>query len=199
MTTTELMMPPSTLTADLEHARGSGIFSAAQDAALDYDVPLSFLLAVGSRESRLGRILPPSCIGPGGEHGVWQINPRGVYGRWTAQNDPCDHGANAQKAASILSDELERFAGHYKRAAAAYNTGPADVRRLVRQGRDPDAATTGGGYGADVVRRMQFYQQALPVQMDELIVRADYVGFSQRAVSVGFLGVGVAGIYLLTQ
>jgi hypothetical protein len=130
---------------------------------------------------------------------VWQINPYGVYSRWAARHAPCDHAANAQKAASILSDELERFAGHYKRAAAAYNTGPADVRHLVRQGRDPDAVTTGGDYGADVARRMQFYQQALPIQMDELIVRADRIGVRQWVVPLGLFGLGAVGLYLSTR
>lgn len=187
---------PSALTADLEHARGSGILAAAQDAALDYDVPLAFLLAVGSRESRLGRALPPSCIGPGGEHGVWQINPYGVYSQWAARHAPCDHVANAQKAASILSDELDRFAGHYKRAAAAYNTGPADVRDLARQGRDPDEATTGGDYGPDVLWRARVIQEALPLELPELVVEARRPPAQSVAALLTLLGFGAAGLVL---
>ena len=170
--------------------------AAAQDAALDHNIPLAFLLAIGSRESGLGRVLSPSCIGPGGEYGVWQINTGGVYSSWTAQNDPCDHAANAQKAASILSDELERFAGHYKRAAAAYNTGPADVRDLARQGRDPDEATTGGDYGSDVLWRARVIQEALPLELPELVVEARRPPAQSVAAPLALLGIGTAGLVL---
>jgi soluble lytic murein transglycosylase-like protein len=184
------MASRAALIADLKHARREGIYASAQDAAVDHNVPLAFLLAVGSRESRLGRVLPSSCLGPGGEYGVWQINPHGVYARWALQHDPCDHRANAQKAASILAEELQRFGGNARYAAAAYNVGPDDVLRALRWSVDPDRYTTGGNYGTDVAKRVKVLDQLLPVQLPEVVVARSRSDRSV-ALALSLFGLGV--------
>jgi len=190
------MASRAALIDDLEHARRKGIYASAQDAALDRNVPLALLLAVGSRESRLGRVLPSSCIGLGGEYGVWQINPHGVYAKWSLKHDPCDHRANAQQAAFILAEELQRFGGNALHAAAAYNAGPDDALRALRRGVDPDRYTTGGNYGRDVTGRMKVLDQLLPVQMPELRVESFSYKHDLTAV-LAAVGLSVCGLSTL--
>ena len=187
------MATTATVLGDLDHAERQGIVSAARDAALDVDVPLHLLLAVGSRESGLGRQVPSTCIHPGGEHGLWGIHPR-WYGSFTRRTDPCDHAAHARKAAEILRTEYRRFR-NWKDALAAYNAGPDDVGRARRQGVDPDRYTTGGNYGADVLWRARVIREALPVQLPEVVVEGRRPSRSV-AIPLALLGIGAVGLAL---
>jgi hypothetical protein len=182
-----------TVINDVTHAEQEGIVSVAWDAALDGDVPLQLLLAVGSRESGLGRRLASTCIHPGGEHGLWGIHPR-WYGPFTSRTDPCDHAAYARKAAEILGAGYRRF-GNWKDALAAYNAGPDDVERARRQGVDPDRYTTGGNYGADVLWRARVIREALPMQLPEVVVEGRRPSRSV-ALPLALLGIGAVGLAL---
>jgi len=183
-----------TVINDVTHAEQEGIVSAAWDAALDGDVPLQLLLAVGSRESGLGRRLASTCIHPGGEHGLWGIHPR-WYGSFTSRTDPCDHAAHARKAAEILRSGYDRF-GSWKEALVAYNAGPDAVERARRAGINPDRYTTGGDYGRDVIERAAVIRNALPISLPELIVSEDQPA-QDWAVPLGLATLGVIGILLV--
>jgi hypothetical protein len=127
---------------------------------------------------------------------VWQINPHGVYARWAAQHDPCDHRANAQKAASILAEELQRFGGNARHAAVAYNAGPNDVIRALRRGVDPDRYTTGANYGSDVAERVKVLDQLSPVQMPELRVES-FRSKHDFTTVLALVGLGVVALSVL--
>lgn len=120
------------------------------------------LAGVLARESGFGAYLqPPTPAGKGDNghgHGLAQIDDR-TWGAWLASRDWTDAATNIDKGAEILSTELARFGGDYSKALAAYNAGPANVRRAVSQGKHPDTVTTGKDYSSNVLDRARVFQQ----------------------------------------
>lgn len=91
-------------------------------AAADHSLSPSLLNAVAWRESRYN----PRAISPAGAIGVMQLMPG------TARQlgvDPYDVGQNIRGGAAYLTRMLYEFRGDLTLALAAYNAGPAAVRR----------------------------------------------------------------------
>ena len=117
-------------------------------------------------KDRYGRIIPgPWAIpldGRGWGRSKWQIDYGAhAFARGPDVDDPLKA---ADYAASVLADAVKYWTGRDGHgydvatlAAASYNAGPGHVKAVmdaaVDRGEqpDPDAATTGGNYGGDVV------------------------------------------------
>lgn len=128
------------------------------------------LAACGLRESLYGMARGYEPRGePGGTGdrgyaiGFWQIDKRYHREFWN-RADRSDPLAQARYACGILRDHRAWFKRNpafrssdpvlLERAVwASYNAGPAKVARAVLMGQSPDAPTTGGDYGADVIGR----------------------------------------------
>lgn len=98
--------------------------------------------------------------GDGGKaHGLGQIHER-YWPAFAALSELQRHDplTNLRFSAKILRGEydywLKRLGGFVlPLAAASYNAGRANVDRALRAGLSPDAYTTGGDYGGDVLAR----------------------------------------------
>lgn len=125
-----------------------------QAAAKKYNLDPALLFAVMSRETG-GR----NIKGDGGHgRGLMQIDDRS-WGPWLAShNGGMDPASNIMKGAEILRANLDTFKGNTKAALAAYNAGPGNVQKALRNGRDPDSVTTGHNYGSDVLKRMNQFK-----------------------------------------
>jgi soluble lytic murein transglycosylase-like protein len=136
-----------------------GYLSAFSAAARKTGLDRSLLLAVASRESRIGEALSPSGLGDGGNGiGIMQIDRR-WHPQFAAVTDALDSWANVQKGAELLNTELNRYGGNLRFALDAYNAGAGNVDKALNRGLDPDSYTTGGNYGRDVISRYRLLQQ----------------------------------------
>jgi hypothetical protein len=134
-------------------------------AAQRYHLDPALIMAVMDRETG-----SPQQIGNGARniigdyghgHGLMQIDDRS-HGAWLrANNDGLDPASNIDYGASLLRQNLDRFNGDTQAALAAYNSGAGNVHHLLEQGRDPDARTTGHDYGADTLRRYEWFRQRI--------------------------------------
>jgi hypothetical protein len=95
--------------------------------------------------------------------GFWQIDRRWHREFWN-RADRGEPIVQARYACSILRDHRAWFVRNPSFRSdnreklehavwASYNAGPAKVARAVLMGQTPDAPTTGGDYGADVIGR----------------------------------------------
>jgi hypothetical protein len=141
-----------------------------REACEEYGEDPFRLAACGLRESLYGYARGYEPKGdPGGTGdrgyalGFWQIDRRYHREFWNRQ-DRSDPLAQARYACGILRDHRAWFKrnpafrsddpARLERAVwASYNAGPAKVARAVLLGQNPDAPTTGGDYGADVIGR----------------------------------------------
>lgn len=143
----------ATLLAQVRRARRDFPFVDRIEA--DRRLPAGLLLAVGSRESNLRNVRGDFSRRPGEPSarfhgfGVWQRDSDafGVDERYLG-----DVPRQARDAADLLLANRESL-GSWPAAVAAYNCGPGNVRRALRQGRHVDAFTTGGDYSTDVLAR----------------------------------------------
>jgi hypothetical protein len=98
---------------------GAQIAQAARSHGLDPKL----LAAVAAQETGgPGASSGNNIVGDGGHgHGVFQIDDR----TWSFASTPAamDPGKNADAAASILQDDLNRYGGNVKAALSAYNSG----------------------------------------------------------------------------
>lgn len=110
---------------------------------------------------RRGSILPPPYAipvdGRGWGRSIWQIDfGAHAFARGPEVDDPAKA---ADYAAGVLSDAIAYW---WRRAAAtgwttealavaSYNAGTGGVKAALERGEPPDAATTGGNYGRDVL------------------------------------------------
>jgi soluble lytic murein transglycosylase-like protein len=146
-----------TISTQLTWASANGYMPAFSAAARQTGVPRNLLLAVASRESCIGMCLDDFGLGDHGNAiGLMQIDKR--YHPDFA-NGPLTADANVLKGAQILKKELDHYGGDKKTALAAYNAGEGGVSRATFAGNEPDSATTGGNYGADVLSRYAILQQ----------------------------------------
>ncbi|WP_211207831.1 transglycosylase SLT domain-containing protein [Gracilimonas tropica] len=125
-----------------------------------YGLSLSLLLAIASRETGMGTdtyVLANNWTGRDGHgKGIMQIDDR--YHAIAQMIPADDHPANIEYAARFLSD-LRKALPSKKAAIAAYNAGINGVKNVLAQGLDPDVATTGNNYAADVLRRQKMIQK----------------------------------------
>lgn len=109
------------------------------------------------RDAGNGQVLPADGLGWG--RGLMQIDYMFHY-RWIRSNNWQDPRTNIMKGAEILALgartlRLRGITGDQLELAtlSAYNAGAGNALRAIRNGLSPDAYTTGGDYGADVMRR----------------------------------------------
>jgi len=150
-----------TISAELTYARIRGLMGYFSEASIRYGVPLSLLLAIASRESRMGLALSTDGTGDHGNGiGIMQIDKR-HHPDFTTSHNPLDHQSNIAYGAQYLASLIEEFNGNTRRAVAAYNGGPSKVRSAVWAGLSPDSVTTGGNYAADVLGRRDLISQLM--------------------------------------
>lgn len=143
------------ISAELTYVRLRGLMGYFLQASQRYGLPLALLLAIASRESRMGLALSPDGTGDHGNGiGIMQIDKR-YHPEFTGRHSPFDHQANINYGAQYLAELLREFNGNASQSIAAYNGGPRRVRTAVYSGLSPDAVTTGGDYSRDVLERKQ--------------------------------------------
>ena len=106
----------------MRDARRSSVLDAIQSAGAKSGLSPQALEAVAWQESRLD----PRAISPKGAVGVMQLMPR-TAGEMGV--DPHNVAANVEGGAGYLARMLNEFHGDLVLALAAYNAGPAAVRR----------------------------------------------------------------------
>ncbi|MFH5883976.1 transglycosylase SLT domain-containing protein [Halalkalibaculum sp. DA3122] len=149
------------LSTELTYARIRGLMPYFTEASKRYGLPLVLLLAVASRESRMGLALSADGTGDHGNGiGIMQIDRR-YHPGFTENHSPFDHQANIDYGAEYLAKLLQEFNGNTAWAVAAYNAGPNKVRTATYAGLPPDAVTTGRDYSRDVLQRKQLISQLL--------------------------------------
>jgi soluble lytic murein transglycosylase-like protein len=149
------------LSTELTYVRLRGLMPYFTEASKRYGLPLVLLLAIASRESRMGLALAPDGTGDHGNGiGIMQIDRR-YHPGFTDRHSPFDHQANIDYGAQYLAKLLREFDGHTIQAVAAYNAGPQKVRTAVYAGLPPDSVTTGRDYSQDVMGRKQLISQLL--------------------------------------
>ncbi|AIE85358.1 transglycosylase SLT domain-containing protein [Fimbriimonas ginsengisoli] len=157
--------------AELSHAKQTGIFDILKTSAAAHDLPLAYVLAVASRESDIENVLGDHGFAVGvmqvdirfhdiakkaKETGSWKTDPSKVidYGinllahnyHWAKTTFPDYGGANGH--------------GWLKIAASAYNAGEGGAKKGTLKG-DSDLYTTGHNYGKDVLSRMAVFQDLI--------------------------------------
>lgn len=149
------------LSTELTYVRLRGLIPFFTEASKRYGISLMLLLAVASRESRMGLALAPDGTGDYGNGiGIMQIDQR-YHPEFTESHSPFDHQANIDYGAQYLAKLLQQFNGNTARAIAAYNAGPNKVRTAIYAGLPPDSVTTGRDYSRDVLQRKQLIGQLL--------------------------------------
>lgn len=140
-------------------ARASAYLPQIQAASSATGVPESIIAAIGDRESLWGAALSPKGPGGTGDNGnglgLMQLDQR-----YNPISNWADPNANVLKGAQIYASYYSQLQAAgvdpailTRAAAAAYNGGVQGVLNAIQSGADPDAATTGGDYGTDVVSR----------------------------------------------
>ncbi len=125
------------------------------DSSTRHGVSPALVSAVISRESN-GR----NIIGDGGHgRGLMQIDDRWHGEFLEANSEGLDPATNIDYGTKLLRNLTREFEGNLSAAIAAYNQGSGNVWRRLRAGEDVDRGTTGGDYSADVLRRMELFQQ----------------------------------------
>lgn len=153
-------MTKQAVLSHVRHAERNGWLPLFKDAA-GSDLTPALLLAIGSRESALGKALDSSWKGDNGNAwGIMQIDRR-AHPQWTERHAPNDHAANVQKGADVLRSEVEYF-GRLRPALASYNTTRGAVETALSKGISVDTYTTGGDYTEDVLRRAEWIAEARP-------------------------------------
>lgn len=108
-------------------------------------------VAVGERESHWKDVRGADGHGCG----YMQIDDR-AWKQWCLDHDAFDPAQNIPEGELILTIGLKWFPNNLRAAIAAYNCGPGNVERALKDsnGTNPDLYTTGNDYGADVLRRL---------------------------------------------
>lgn len=143
------------ISAELTYVRLRGLMPYFMQTAKRYGLPLALLLAVASRESRMGLALSSDGTGDRGNGiGIMQIDKR-HHPEFTSRHSSFDHEANIDYGGQFLAKILQDFSGNTTHAVAAYNAGAGKVRTAVLANLSPDTVTTGGDYASDVLSRKQ--------------------------------------------
>lgn len=127
-----------------------------------YGVRPEVLAAICERESRGGLALtPPGPAGRGDQghgHGLMQIDDRAhpgfvSTGLWRAPSFCILY------AARLLRDNLNFFGGDEFNAVAAYNCGPGNVKKAIKNGLSGEAYTAHGNYATDVLKHAEDWHE----------------------------------------
>lgn len=133
-----------------------------QSAARKHGISPSLLLAISSRETGMGTdtyVLVNNWTGRDGHgKGIMQVDDRYHVIAGIIPGD--DHRRNIEYAAQFLAGLMKELPTK-RQAVAAYNAGAGGVRSVVRQGLDPDAATTGGNFSRDVLEREKMIRKEI--------------------------------------
>jgi|GEM_PF-2456066 len=169
------------------------LLEAFRSAATTYDVRLSLLLAIASRESAMGQLIGEDGYALDGSNredvGIMQINLK-AHPEYAARfRTGYDVYENIHYGARVLRS-LMRHPGLVRRArpgirsvlplaVSAYNTGPGAVMRAIDRGYEPDRYTTGGDYGRDVMERAVLLRELLAdaLRHEEEPYRAEDLNF----------------------
>jgi len=148
---------------ELAIVRREGWLEILDALSLKYSIDASILLGMASRETNC----KPDyayCrkLGDGGNgHGIVQIDKR-YHSEFLKKHNfkpqplEClDYGA------ALLKTNLDHFKGDLLKALCAYNAGIGGVKRVLKAGKTPDQATTGGDYGSDVLYRAELFKDLL--------------------------------------
>ncbi|WP_445664380.1 transglycosylase SLT domain-containing protein [Fodinibius sp. AD559] len=155
------MVSSISISTELTYVRLRGLMPYFTEASKKYGLPLVLLLAIASRESRMGLALSADGTGDHGNGiGIMQIDRR-YHPGFTGRHSPLDHQANIDYGAKYLAKLFQKFDGNQARAVAAYNAGPNNVRTTIYAGLPPDSVTTGRDYSRDVLQRKQLISQLL--------------------------------------
>jgi soluble lytic murein transglycosylase-like protein len=155
------MANPISISAELTYLRVRGILAHFAEASKRYRIPLALLLAIASRESRMGLALDENWTGDHGYGiGIMQIDKR-YHGGFTQAHRNDDHQANIHYGAGFLASLVQAFDGDILHAVAAYNSGETRVRNAMNAGLDPNIVTTGRDYARDVIARRQVIENLL--------------------------------------
>ena len=157
-----------------------------------YGLPPFLLAAIASRETNMQNIMGDGGFGVG----MFQRDKRA----WNlSDTDAADLLADMPRqislAATLLAANYKRL-GDWKAACAAYNAGVGAVRWRTALGLDPDGATTGRNYGADVMERQSVLQSTFQkkVKVVHPIVRIGSMGEAVKTVQKA-VGAKVDGIF----
>lgn len=143
----------------LNAARKNGLYIMLRDAAEFYSLPLSFVLAVASRETGIRNI-----AGDGGHgKGVIQIDDRfhAIARERDFRKEPAafiSYGVKMLKENAQWAKERWPHYNMLKIAASAYNAGPGGAVYGVVRG-DSDLRTKGRDYGRDVMARAVVFER----------------------------------------
>tara|TARA_R100000908_G_C3755454_1_gene149909 strand:- start:1160 stop:1714 length:555 start_codon:yes stop_codon:yes gene_type:complete len=151
------------ISSQLSYLRVKGIMEHFYEASRAYNVPVSLLLAIASRESNMGLALDGNWTGDNGNGiGIMQIDRR-YHSGFTSNHANKDHRANVLYGSKFLADLIAKFGGQLTPAVAAYNAGYAKVQNTVSAGIDPNLVTTGQNYAFDVLRRKEIVESILGI------------------------------------
>lgn len=166
------------LTIQFNRAKAHNWLAAFQNAASTYNFPIEVLLGVASRETNMNNI-----IGDGGHgYGIMQIDDRS-FEEWCHSGAWQDVSAAIDKGSFVLSQKRQQTADGQGQSlkvgglafVGAPNLVPFDLLRIslsaynsglwayysFTQGLDPDARSTGHDYGADTLKRAEFFKTLL--------------------------------------
>ncbi len=156
-------------------------------SAVKFDLQLSLIGGIGSRESKWGLALTPANPsgtgdtikrrfptrfregplppdGGGFGRGIMQIDfdahDFARSGNWADPKANIDYGCSVLKNNFILMKNKTNFTGNslLRAAISAYNCGPGNTLRTIRDGYDIDYFTFGRNYSKDVLNRAGWFQ-----------------------------------------
>ena len=160
------------ITQELNYALTSHVLPLFNQAAHKYGLPVTLLLAIASRESKIGSDAYYQAhhgIGTDGvSTGIMQVNA--LAHPAIRSYDPLDDRKIIDYASGYIARQLQTF-GDIRFALDAYNAGAGSVQAALSRGLDPDLVTTGGDYGTDVLHRQAIVVQILnqdPVYKDAM-------------------------------
>jgi soluble lytic murein transglycosylase-like protein len=151
------------ISSQLRYLRVKGIMGHFYEASRAYQIPVSLLLAIASRESNMGLALDKNWTGDHGNGiGIMQIDRR-YHSEFTSSHANSDHRANIFYGSKFLADLIEKFNGRLTPAVAAYNAGYTKVRNTISVGINPNMVTTGQNYAFDVLARKKIVESVLGI------------------------------------
>ena len=142
----------------------------AKKVATKYEIPVSVIAGIGSRESHWGLALNP--VGPGGTgdgghgRGLMQIDDRWHLpfiesGKWANGRENIIYGAAVLKNCMnyfVKKGEWEMSYKLIKAGVAGYNCGPRRAWDGYAMGHGVDYYTTGRDYSTNVIERAGWFQ-----------------------------------------
>lgn len=170
-----IVLPPSApLQEQLDRLASKGFDKMLDKYARWYDLPVTYLYAIASRESECRNVLGDNGNGVGLIQVDVRYHPMAREfrdsGRWVGEPEPLIAYGVALLAEGLRQAraEMPGYSRHVHLhvAASAYNCGPTAVGIARQGGRDPDVCTTGANYAHDVLTRMAIFDELLAANND---------------------------------